>query len=178
MIVEVVRLLDRWLKSETYGVEAMLATVPRQTPENTTDPEPEMPAIVNDTEDEDVAKDLEPAAVPALVLYGTVGPDIPIDAKGSRSTQMARSAIVAIAYVTRDVPWLDAVRDGGYVLRAVRRSLSAYNSLEKSREFRRLNTITIAQIRNVGERQVKGGVGNSQLVGFLLATVVIIDSDP
>lgn len=178
MIVEVTRLLDRWFKHEVFGLEAMLREVPRKTPEGTTDPMPEMPCIVNDTEDATVAKELEPAKVPAFVLYGTNGPDIPIDKSGDRSRQVARSVIIAAAYITRDADPLRATQDGNYVLRAGRRSLSAFNSLEKSKGFRRLNTITIAQIRNVGERQVKGAVGRSQLWGFLLATVVVIDSDP
>lgn len=178
MIVETVRLLDRWLRSETYGVEVLLRDVPRLTPEGATDPMPAMPCIVNDTEDENVAKELEPAKVPALVLYGTNGPKMQIEKSGSRKYHVVPTVLVAIAYITREMPPLQATRDGNYVLRAARRSLTAYNSLEKSKGFRRLNTITIAQISDVTEQQVKGAVGQSDLWGFLLATVVIIDSDP
>jgi hypothetical protein len=177
MIVEVVRLLDRWLKHETFGLEAMLRQIPRETPEGTTDPLPETPCIVNDTEDPNVAKDLEPAQVPAVVLYGTNGPKVALDASG-RTRQIIPSVIVAAAYITRDAEPLKAGQDGGYVLRAIKKSFSAYNPLANARGYRTLNGFTIAKINEVTEHQVRGAVGRSQLWGFQLATIVVIDSDP
>lgn len=179
MIVEVVRLIDRWLKNEEYGLEKMLHEVPRFRPEGTQDPMPAMPCIVNDTEDENVATDLDPAKVPAIVIYGTNGPKFPLDRRGNRNAgTIVPSVIVAAAYITREEVALKAVQDGNYILQAVKRSLAHYNSLEQARGSRTLNTVTIAQIRDVEERSVRGAVGKSQLWGFVLATVVVIDSAP
>lgn len=176
MILETTLLLDRWLHHDTYGIGAMLGTIGRKNPEGDDYRLPATPAIINDMENADVAVDLNPDASPALVLY--VDTDARIQQADQRERQVSDRLIVTVAYCTRDVPPLDAARDGAFVLRAVKKSLTAFNSLDKSREYRKLNDIQIAEITSISTRRVMGAVGLTQFWGFVFATVKVIDSNP
>jgi hypothetical protein len=173
VIVEATRLIDRWLRHPQQCVGAMLQTVPRMTPEGEEDPEPENPLIYNDTEHEEVAANLDPPTSPALVLFADG--ELETDAH-QRPRQVSTELIVAIAYVTRDMPPVAAARDGGYVLRAVRKSLNRYNDERLSFDFRELNGVKIAAVRRVEQQRVAGAVGQSQLWGFVIASLTVIDS--
>jgi hypothetical protein len=172
MIVEVTRLMDRWLKSEK-GVQKWLPSISRFTPEGTEDPMPEIPAIYNDIEDECVAAELDPVKVPALVIFCDSAPET--KAQNERRL-VARNVLVTVAYITRDTPALKASRDGGYVLRAIRRSLVEFNSLQESREFRDLNGIKILAIDTIEQQRVAANLGRSELWGFVMAGLTVIDS--
>lgn len=175
MIVETTRLIDRWLRHPEHGVEAMLAEVPRGLPGGGSDPMPVVPTIYNDTEHDAVAREIDPPAERSLVLF--VDSEIETDAK-DKLRQIGTSVALVIAYVTRDVPTLEAVREGGYVIRAVRMSLTRYNNQSLSVGYRDLNGIKVAAVGNMTQQRVAGAVGRSHLWGFLSAAVTVIDSIP
>lgn len=174
MIVEVTRLIDRWLKHPEHGVEAMLAVIPRNNPEGV-DPAPAAPDIYNDIETEEVAGLFDPPTAPCLVVFADS--DVSVDAKDSLR-QIGPQLIVVVAYLTRDMPAVRAAIDGGYVLRAVRKSLTLYNKQNLSEDYRELNGIKVASCNRVTIQRMAGGVGKSQLWGFVLASLTIIDNDP
>lgn len=175
MIVETTRLIDRWLRHPEYGVAAMLVEVPRNLPGGGVDPLPIMPTILNDTEHEEVAAEIDPPGPVSLVLFADS--DVEFDAT-DKHRQVGRQIVIAVAYITKDTPALTAVRDGGYVLRAVRRSLTRYNNQTLAVGHRELNGVKVAAIGQVTQQRVSGAVGKSQLWGFVLMAVTVIDSIP
>jgi hypothetical protein len=175
MIPTATRLVDRWLKHPEYGVAAMLQTVPRLTPEGDLDEMPKVPDIYNDMETDELAKNLEPPTSPALVVYSDADPTV--DVKGDYR-QITDALIVSVAYITRDMPPARASLDGGYVLRAVRKSLTRFNDQRIAMPFRELNDFKVAAVREVRTVRVAGAVGRSQLWGFVLASLTVIDSAP
>ncbi len=176
MILETTLLIDRWLQHDTYGVEAMLQTISRQNPEGTEFRMPAMPCILNDFEDESVVTELDPDKTPALVLY--VDTDVRIADPANSLRQIGTRLLVTTAYLVNDVPPNKATQDGAFILRAVRKSLTNYNSSQKSEGYRKLNDIKIAEITEVSERRIIAGLGTSQMFGFVFARVLVIDSQP
>ena len=175
MIVETTRLVDRWLRHPEYGVAAMLTLVPRSIPGGGEDPIPETPIIYNDTEHEEVAAEIDPPGKRSLVLF--IDSELDTDAR-DKHRQIATGLQVVVAYISKEVPPLVAVREGGYVLRAVRMSLTRYNSQDLSAGYREVNGVKIASVNNMTQQRVAGAVGRSQLWGFVLAAVTVIDSIP
>lgn len=174
---ESVLLIDRWLQHEVYGVEAHLPNVPRETPEGGTDPMPEMPVVVNDVEDEDVIERIEPDAKIALVVFCQSGPEVDMDS-GSNLRQIGEDIDIVIAYITRDIPKREARRNCGYVLRAVTRCLTDYNSSRKAADYRSLNGYKVANVARWKRWKAAGGVGDSSVWGFIVVTLVVLDPEP
>ena len=174
MIIEITRLIDRWLKHDVYGVGAMLQSVERFTPEGDEDEMPEIPSIFNDTEDE-MGDLMEPIKTPALVTFCARGPTVNLRDK---LYQRGGQAIAYVTYITRDVPDLMAARDGNYVLRAAKKSLTAYNSYAQAIQYRKLNNILIAELGDLTEFQTRSSVGRSKMWGFVQVNVRVVDSNP
>lgn len=174
MITEITRLVDRWLKHDEYGVEAMLQTIGRQTPEGDSDELPETPSIFNDTED-DMGMLMEPDKSPALIVFCARGPRIDLT---NNMMQKGSLATVYVSYVTRDVPEIQAARDGNYTLRAVKKSLTRFNSYGKAEQYRKLNGILIAAVNPLDEFQTRSAVGKSRMWGFVQVGVLVVDSQP
>lgn len=176
MILETTLLIDRWLHHDIYGVEQMLITVPRKNPEGTAFDLPKTPHILNDFEDDDVATELDPDKAPALVVF--VDTDSRVGKVEQDRQISATPLVVSVAYITRDVPPSVGQRDGAFVLRAVKKSLTNYNSSTKAEGYRTLNGIMIAEIKGISERRVIAGLGASEMFGFVFARVNVIDSEP
>jgi hypothetical protein len=175
MIVEVTRLVDRWLRHPEFGFEPFLPTIPRKTPEGLEEPMPTVPTLYNDTEHEEVALEIDPPRSPALVLFVDEGYEV--DAKDP-FRHKAQPVIVTVAYLTREVPSLVAVREGAYVLKAVKKSLVRYNDQRIAHSFRELNGVKVAAVGALEHLRVAGAVGRSQLWGFVLASLNVIDTNP
>ena len=171
MINEVTLLVDRWLRHEDYGVEAMLETVPRLRPDGKADPRPKIPKIYNDVEH---GLEVDPPSSPALVVFAFSEPTTDLR---DLFHQKYEQVMVSVAYATRDVEQTQATRDGNYVLRAVRKSLVRFNDQRLSSGYRELNSIKIQAGDRATIRRVAGSVGSSQLWGFVLASLKVVDND-
>lgn len=174
MINEVTKMIDRWLKHETYGVDAMLQILGRLTPEGDEDEMPQLPSIFNDIEDE-MGDLMEPDKSPALLIFCARGPLMDLR---NQLHQKGDGGVLYVAYVTKDVPEIVAARDGNYVLRAVKKSLTRFNSYAKAEEYRKLNGILIASVDDLIEYQTRSAVGRSRMWGFVQANVSVVDSEP
>lgn len=174
MIIEVTRLIDRWLNHPDYGVDAMLQLVGRQTPEGDSDELPQTPSIFNDTEHE-MGLLMEPDKSPALIVFCARGPKVDIR---NAMIQKGSQAVAYISYVTRDVPEIQAARDGNYTLRAVKMSLTRFNQWGKAEQYRSLNGITVAALGPLDEYQTRSAVGRSRMWGFVQVGALVLDSQP
>lgn len=174
MIVETTLLLDRWLQHTEHGFVSMMLALPRNDPEGNEFDMPPEPLLYNDVEDEEVAGEIDPPSEVSLVLFCDSDADVQ---SANSNRQIARQLTIAVAYITRDTPSNVAVRNGGFTLRAVKKSLLRFNDQGLSRDFRELNGIKVMQINSISEQRVAGAVGRSQLWGFVLTSVMVIDSN-
>src|SRR4026208_1531350 len=73
MHVEATRILTAWLKDTTYGVNALLANVPRKKMTTGSDPKPPIVDVYNDV-DFEIMKDsgIDPPTMPSLVVVSEV----------------------------------------------------------------------------------------------------------
>lgn len=170
-------LIDGWMRHTEYGIAALLPLVPRQKFGGGDYDEPPIPEIKNDFEHADVAEEINPDGKCSLVIFADAGPEIEMDS-GSNTRQVGTNIRVVIVYVTRDVPVLEARRNSSYTLRAVQRSLTYFNSLRKSKEYRTLNGYTIAQIASTRRAQLHRAVGDATFWGFVVAEIEMLDPQP
>lgn len=122
MILEAARIVSDWLQHPTYGVNAMLALVPKDGAESP-------PPVV--TFEDEVS---DPRA--AVGRPGPLWPALQIDVLGVDvvenqvvADQGDGSGVVRIRYVTANAKAHDAKRDGSYTIRAVAWSLRKLNQL-------------------------------------------------
>lgn len=180
MISEVTRLFRAWLSHEEYGVRALLQTIPRQRVDGELDPMPVLPTLYDDIDDPEVAQVLENIPVsPGLVVYVDSPADVDVSERHYRKTE--RALTVVAAYITKDdADAAVASRNGGYTLRAVQKSLGLYNDQVLARagatNYRELNGIKVMKVGLVSVTPVKTGLGRSQLWGFVLASVTVVDT--
>jgi hypothetical protein len=184
MHVEVTRILTEWLRDEDWGVNAMLAALPHQKYDEDGEAETEdlPPAvdIYNDV-DSDAAQGVlgvDPPTVPSIVVVADSAPEI-TDIRQSVKPGHAYQAIVGVGYYAEKDFRASAIIAGNYTLRAVKQSLKLYNQPQTHPFSRELNQIHVVRIDSVTMQRVAGGtVGNSALLGFLLADVTVLDKAP
>jgi hypothetical protein len=175
VINETTRIFRRWLDHPEYGVIAQLHApgFPHMNAAGEEDDMPVDPTIYDDVDNASAVAKLQPPVSPALILY--VDSDSRTDAD-QRNYQVTESPMVlAIAYVTKDVPEEVAVLGGGYTFRAVRRTLAQFNNQNLSGGLRELNGIKVMKVGLVTEQAVAASVGQSRLWGFVLASVTVVD---
>lgn len=173
MQVEVVRSVADWLNSATTGVNIEIPNVPR----DGGDPEPShIVAVLDETRSAIVALKRIPddQATPFVLVW------VPDDAEFkavNQAKQDAPSFPVMVGYVDRDINAQTAVRDGGYVLRAIRRSLNRFHD-NANLASRTRNSIEVRN-GNIRMRQVRptldlegavitGGIGITYAVRDIL----------
>lgn len=180
MSYELTLLSKKWLEHPTHGVLAKLATVPRDMMGGGTWPVPDQPTIYSDMDaDMLAAQDIDPPVVPALVLY--VEDDM-VEERESPAVRTGtirfEAARLTIVYIHRDENLLKCARDSSFVLRAVRKSLRAFNSQQLSAGFREYNGIGLHQIGPMVTVRTAGAVGRSTIWGFVEAKLKFTDQDP
>lgn len=172
-----VRLVSRWLLHPQYGINPMFQAIPRTSGPGIEDPPMDDVTVENDSDHENVAKNLEPSGEDGIVVWGDSSSEVLIDKGGDNV--IARQVAIAIAYVTRDnVDALSAIRKCGYLMRGGTRSLRRFNRQRLSNGFRELNGIEIDQIKKVKEQRVTGALGNIRIWGFLIVEAIVIENDP
>lgn len=184
MHVEITRLLVGWLKHPEFGVNKLLDQVGRQklvisgAPKE--DPKPAKVTILSDVDDEVIAGvvGIDPPVVPSLVVVSDIdmrNTDVRQEKKAGREI----SGVTGIGYYAEEGESRAAnIRDGNYVLRAVIKSLNAYQaSAQRSSDYRELNGVRIASLSGMTIQRVAGGI-QGKLVGFVLADLFVMDMAP
>lgn len=175
MILNTTRIIRRWLDHPEHGVLAQLHTdgFPLLRADGTQDELPPDPTTYDDVDDAKLVQKLEPPKSPALVVF--VDSDLRVDVDHRNYQVTDNPMIVAIAYITRNVPQEVAVLWGGYTARAVRRCLRTLNSQKLSEGYRELNGVKVMKVGLVTEQAVATPVGQSRVWGFVLASVTVVD---
>jgi hypothetical protein len=173
---EITRLISAFARHPMHGVVAQLGELTKEQFGGIADSEPTPPKLYDDVDTEELVLELDPPAVPALVIW--TDSDISLNLNRTDYLTPTETVIVAFAYITRDVPNVKAKLDGGYVLRAARRCLTRFNNQTYSRGYRKLNGVQILNIESVSLPPIAGGVGKSQLWGLLYAAVNVADTQP
>jgi hypothetical protein len=179
IVTDVTRILSAWARHPVHGVAAQMSFVGRARMSGGTDPKAPVPTIYDDIDslggdEPDMALEIDPPKVPALVIFGWSGGEFNLNDVNYLRT--GEDIIVAFAYVTRDTPAKKAKLDGGQTLRAVRRCLYRYKMAAKA--DRELNGVTVLKIGRSVSDIVAGGAGRSKMYGLLAAHVTAVDTDP
>lgn len=180
MHVEITRLITGWLEHAEFGVNVLAPLVPRLNLAGKSDKKPPKVTIYNDV-DFDIASvhGVDPPVMPALVVVSDV--DLRSgDTSEEKKSAINYSAVVGVGYYEEEGESKAlVVRNGNYVLRAVMRSLRAYNwSAERSKDFRELNAIRIAKLTNVTVQRMAGAVPTDRLLGMVFADLLVMDKAP
>lgn len=173
MLDTVVQLLSAFAGDPEHGVNALAPLIPRATlSPGIVGDAPPIVTICNDVDNESVARDLDPDAVPALMFWGDSSVDVEL-----RGYKTAKEVIIAAAYVTEDgADPLAASRARGLILRAGILTFNRYNSQDKSLNYRKLNGISVMQITKITEQRVTAAVGRRRMWGFLALQVIAAET--
>lgn len=179
MHVEVTRILTQWLKHPVYGVNTLLETVPRAKMNGTFDPKPAKVTIYNDVDFENMITTggIQPPKMPSIVLVTDENP------KSSDIAQIHKSGHVismasGIGFYAEQSEISKDIKFGNYVLRAIRRSLHAFNLPELSHEGRELNDVKLLKVVQVETQRVAPAVPESYMLGVLFADLLVLDKAP
>lgn len=143
MLVEVPDLVAEWLRHPQYGVNALLPSVPR----NGLDREPPpLRCVLAETRSGDVARGTfpnDPLAYPLLAVW--IPREVAISTTVRQGKWDVPSLPVRIAYAVRAVDSERGLTDAGYTIRAILRSLWAFEDGSNTTAVaaRRRNSITI-----------------------------------
>jgi hypothetical protein len=120
MQLEVIRSVADWLAHATNGANAEIANVPRDGGDSAPT---SLVAVLDETRSEILALKRIPDEQTPPFLFVWFSGDAALSAV-NQAKQDADSFEITIAYVDRDSNAAAAVRDGAYVMRAVRRSMN------------------------------------------------------
>jgi hypothetical protein len=187
MQVEATRLITAWLGHSVHGVNALIPAIPRERFGGVDDPEPSEVSIYNDV-DFDTAMDesvlgINPPSLPALVVIFDVNPK-GLNFGQTQSNHHEYDMVGAVFYYAKDgLNRMAARREGGYVLRAVGRSLKRWNQprfseLRSGPSYRRLNDIKLLRITNLTFVRPAGAVPESQMMGVVFLDMTVQDQAP
>lgn len=166
---EAVRLVADWLEDGTNGVNALLASVPR----DGADPLPTSVTVNDETRDNRIARGRVPeSGLPVVVVLSQAATVL----DQSVVTDDGFFAVdLVIQYAAKDLDAYEAKRDGNYVLRAVMWSL---------RRLRRTDANAAARVRNqvalidLGPIRLESWVEQTEdlvIVGSLVVPVTLRD---
>jgi hypothetical protein len=185
VITEATTVISEWLKHPTYGVNTMLAKVPRNKVGGGLYLKPPKVTVYDDCSDDCVSMELEPEEVPAVVVF--CDSDIlfemdmfrPEKGRGEPAKAQKGSGLSMVAsYIVRDTPALDARINGGFTLRAIKMSLNRFNNPNTRKSAGLLNAVHVVKISDLRMQRVAGSVGQSTLAGFVLANLWVLDKAP
>lgn len=186
MILEATVIVSEWLKNPTHGVNALLASIPRNKIKGGVYPKPEKVTIYDDCTDDCVAMELQPEATPAVVVFcdSEIRYDMDMqDHSDQKKGQKAEGLTMVAAYMVADKDPIEARQEGNFVLRAVKNSLNRYNNprtrgRKTVNDHGILNDVHVVKISDLRVQRVAGSVGQLTLAGFVLATLWLYDRRP
>lgn len=186
MHVEVTRILTAWLQHDQYGVNAMLATLPRWTgfyeEDETTpinDPLPPDVDVYNDVDVKEILTTggLRPPTMPSLVVVVDMNPKT-VDIKDPNASGHEMSVAAGIGFYAEQTEVEKDIVRGDYVLRAVKKSLVRFNSPVLSKDYRKLNDYSLSRIVSIETQRVASAVPESFMLGILFADLIVLDKAP
>lgn len=174
MILETARMVSEWLADPLGGVNALLASTPR----DPGDAEPaDLATVTDETNDSDVARGDLPANLPAVA----VSIDSIQDLDGQVMTITADGHVkVRIRVAVENPTTADAVRDLSYYLRTVQRSFRRFMALDANDPARTRNGIYLESCLSMQLAIVwtKDQVGGSTVAGYLFPILQLRDLAP
>lgn len=178
MHVAVTRVLTRWFNSTPYGVNALLATVPRKKANGTSsDAKPEKVTIYNDVDFAEILTTggIKPPSLPALVVVSDVNGKSD-DIRKIHVPAHTFTGTAGIGFYAAQTEIGDDIILGDLVLRAVKQSLTKFNLAPQLE--RELNKILVGKVMSVEWQRVAPAVPESYMLGVLFADLVILDKAP
>lgn len=195
MIPRFTRIWSRWLRFHpVWGLAPRLAAVVMDPGDEDRlllgpDHDIRLPCtVVDDIDDEALAKLKEPEVSPALAVVAQLVHSAPLQwARTREGGQLVWDASpMGFAYIERDTPVLHGRQRGGYVLSALMESIIAFNEPKESAvpiptgilgldpppatTWRRLADIEILEVSELEEWRVQGGLGESTIIGSMFAS--------
>jgi hypothetical protein len=182
MHVEITRILANWLKHPDYGVNAMLATLPRFNKIGSTtskDPKPADVTVFSDVDTPEIltTSGWAPPKIPALIIMTDLNPR-PIDISKATMPGHFFTAFSGIGYFAEMTEREKNIVQGGYVLRAVKKSLKIYNEPKYSNPNRELNSVQVSRIDSVELQRVASAVPESLMLGVVFVNMTVLDKAP
>lgn len=142
-MVEIARMVKDWLDGTTLDAlgasQAVSVHLAAMTYDGT-DTAPTTPTVYDETSDGSTARDDEPTSMPGLQVSV---PELLMDSDTFAATEQRGTCKVMIRYVDSETVSQNAVRDGFYVLRAVRRSLHRFHHAREGNAGRKRNNLAI-----------------------------------
>jgi hypothetical protein len=187
VIDDTVVLWSRWLNGDldpAASVNALLPTVARRG----ADPEPpQLKAVYNEVEDVWIIKGDMPDVAPAIAVSASNAEVSLFSLGGQRgeshdSVQRPQSGIagspliIGVSYMVRTTDLVLSVAQSGYTLAAIRKSIGLLE--QASQASRTLNTTLFLGTRQITERRLLVSIGNSSVMGIVLAVCLVEDLAP
>lgn len=176
----VTELVATWLDDadETYGygVNALLAGVPRKTGDSVP---PDVVKVAHEYADDFVVNDEAPPAVPALIV--AVG-EVEVDWTGwglpTPQGGTTTGAAVIVAYAGRDKLGAKSRRECAYTLEAVKQSLLQLGAKAgRDTGGRTLRGVHLLQVLRVQDVPLKKDLGRGSLAGAVVALCQVFDTN-
>jgi hypothetical protein len=154
-MVEIARMVADWLNGTKLDVGSASQSIGTQLAAlsyDGSDTAPTTPTVYDETRDGNAARGDYPATVPALVVSVT---DLRQDAAPFTAVEQQGTAQVLIRHIADNTTSSNAVRDGYYVLRGVRRSLYRLHGPGEANNGRKRNNIAIWTVQDEPMQYVK-----------------------
>ena len=174
MIVEANRFVSSWLSHATDGVNALLASTPR----DAGDAKPaDVAAITDETLDNDVAREEMPQTLPAIAV--SLDAVTAVDGQVQIATRDGRAKF-RVRIATANADTAEGKRDLGYYVRATVRSLNRLFSCDANdaRRFRNDIYLEYCEEMTWAIANAKDQAGNTVVMAFVLFTVQLRDLNP
>ena len=142
-MVEIARMVADWLsgaKLDALGASQSVGTHLAAMGYDGSDVAPTTPTVVDETRNGNAARGDYPATLPALVVSV---PEMKMEAGPFTSAEQHGTAQVLVRYIAENTTSENAVRDGCYILRAVRRSLYRLHGPGEATNGRKRNNLAI-----------------------------------
>lgn len=173
MYIEAAKIVSDWLKNANYGVNAMLATIPLESGDESP---PAVQDILNEVDDIEATARRQPQNYPALVIV-TDDPIIIDPTIGTGVKQKISDLPVAIRYFNTETDLVRLRRQTMYTLRAIKKALWRldYNA---NQDDRTRNGVCLIKANQIIAMEIRETVGDATVVGALVATYEADDLDP
>lgn len=167
---EIVRLVADWLEDGTNGVNALLASVPR----DGGDPLPTSVTIYDETRDNRPARGRVPDGATDLPAVTVALRGVTVMAEQVTDDGYC-SAEVVVQYAAKNVDAWKAKRDGNYVLRAVAWSLRRLRRLDANAAGRLRNQVALGVIDPIRLEPWVERIEDTLIVGSVVMPVTARD---
>jgi hypothetical protein len=171
MILEADRLIADWLADATYGVNALLASTPR----DAGDAQPANVTIYDETRDSTAARGDVPTSLPAVIV--TTDRVDQLDGQVATTTRDGQ-VTVRVRYVISQAATATAIQDSSYVLRTVLRSLRKFFDLNAAAAGRTRNSIYLESCLSLAGAPMWTPMEDAVVTGGIIATIQLRDLTP